>query len=962
MAIPADRPHPDALNPDLVGRRAELARAQNALDVAASGRPVALLIEGVIGIGKTTVLNAVAEMALVSGFHVGRAAASGLEKELPFTVMRQLFEDVLSATDTESILEAAGPLARAALGGGAADPLDDYEEMALHQTFQGLHRLIAALTERAPLCLAVDDLQWVDVPTLRWLNYLVRRTVRLPLLVVMSRTSGVYPDDPLLVAELDIYAERIKLGGFTDDDVATYTERMLGRPAAAEFAATSVEVTGGNPFVLRQVLTSMRHSATPPDEYAAHRLSQFDPEELGASVLARLNRQSSRLVRLARVIAVLSPCDLDLAAAVAEMSLPEAADGVRQLAVMGLLAEDERLTFSHTVVQSAVISAISHIQRDEIHAKAALCLRDRQAPDLAVAKHVQRTTRRLGAWAAETLRRASDTSVTDGDPVSGASFLSRALREDIPTELRKDLLTRLGLAETYFDPHQAVVHLEEAMENLDDPASVFKVAYRLAQVLYLDARPDEARDMLRRAIEKIEPIDQGIAKQLRLALRVTVPMQREERDRLDSVEPADLDSARREGGARGRTLAALVAEVASNTGEDIELSRKAALTALSGGVGPIMHDPQRLVATIDALIRADEFDLALRYCTQTTIEAKRQGLVLLSVLGHTMRSRVYRQCGSLTEAIADARLAVTGAQDAKVHARHFSFVYTTEALIRALLHLGDLDAAQAAIEPIGLVGTLPRSWHHACLLHTRGILRMQLGDIEGALADQLECGERLTSWGAPNPAHRSWRSYAAIAHLKLGRKEEALNLASEELELARRWKAPSSLARALLTVGMVTDRGGPGALPWLLEAVAAVSRSPARLLSTQVWLELGLTRWRIGQHEAAREDLAQARLLAEQCGVVPVLDALAKLPTDAVGPAEPVPARTLPSASVLPLTPHEYRVAGLVAAGNSNDEIAQKLNVSRRAIEFHLTNIYRKLGVRRRTQLSAALAAFSGED
>ncbi|GAA3677635.1 hypothetical protein GCM10022267_75590 [Lentzea roselyniae] len=937
--------------PELVGRRKELDRVAATLDGAEANAPAVLLLEGVTGIGKTTLLNAAADIARARGFQVGKASASRLEKELPFAVTRQVFEDVLgdlTGDEIEAVIRTAGSRGYGVINATPADPLNGFEDMDVHQAFQGLHRLISALSRRGPLCFIVDDLQWTDVPSLRWLNYLVRRVVRMPLAVMMSRTTGVYPDDPLLVAELDFYAERLKLGGFADDEIAMLTQQLLGAEPSPGFVAACAETTGRNPFILNHLLTTMRHRAARPDESAARDLSHHGPEDLGDSVLARLNRQSPVLVRIARIIAVLEPPGIELTAAVAEVGHPEAADAVRQLIGMGMLVDQGRPKFTHSMIQTAVVNAVSHTERDELHARAARHLHEVQAPDLLVAKHVRRTTAKLGSWAAATLGRAADLAVVDGDAVTGAGMLSRALKEDIAPDLRKDLLIRLGLAETYFDPHQAAVHLTDAMEYLVDPEAILSVACRLAQVLYLDARYDEARDVLTRSIEKVDPVDPIVADQLRLALRVTVPAPHPE---AGDITPNEMDSSWRDGGPRGRLIAALIADDLGNSGEDLKLCREAALVALSGGIGPIMNDPQRLLAAVNSLLRTDEFELALRYSNEVVLEAHQQGIGLLSVLGYTLRSQVHLQVGSLADAATDARLALSADRQSGVHPRHFSHVQTIEALVRALVWLGDVQGARDAIESIGLVGALPRSWQHTALLHARGVLRMALGDVEGTLADQLECGERLVAWGAPNPAYRPWRSHAALAQIKLGKPQQALDLALEELELARRWGAPSTTGRALLTVAAAT--GDAASVPWLTEAATLLEHSPARLVRARVLFELGKTRWKLGQREVARDHLAQAKVLAESCGSVPLLAELAILPAEAVTRSEALP--SVPASTTAALTPHEFRVASLVVAGNSNDEIAQKLYVTRRAVEFHLTNIYRKLGVRRRTQLPSAL-------
>ncbi|WP_434444371.1 ATP-binding protein [Lentzea sp. E54] len=953
MTSHANQPQTSANAPGLVGREAELDRVRHLLELASKGKPAFVLFEGALGIGRTAMLDAVAEMAESLGFQVGKASASKAERQIPYGVAQQLFEGAFadfSERTTEDHPSVVSPLTYEPVARAAVDPLDARGEMEDHRVFQRLLRLIVAAASRRPLCLILDDLQCADLPTVRWLNYLARRRpTRLPLVVVISRMSGAQPEDPILVAELEMHADRVRLAEFTPETIESHVKNLLGEAPTAEFVEACKRATGGNPFVLSELLRSMLHKSAAPETATASNLQEFTLEGLGKCVLARLNRQSARLVQLAKTIAVLEPCALDLAASVGGMSVPEVADDVLQLINMGLLnADSDNPAFEHVLVQKAVTSAVGHEERDQMHARAVRYLREMQAPDALMAKHIQQTTESLGVWAALVLQKAAESAIAAGDPAIAAGLLSRALHEDIPTALRNDLLAKLGITKDYSDPLQALAHLDRVSGDPGDPDAFTQVACRRAQLLYIDNRYDEANEVLSKAIAEMDSANPRIAHHLRLALRVTapapVPAEVE-------VEPEDLDAVQEEGGAHASKHASLIAQVAMIRGKYLDLSRRAALVALSGGVGQTIDDPGCIVATIDALRCADEFDLALRYCNETMAEADRLGLGLMSPLSRAMRSQINRQRGLIVEAVSDARIAVAACQDSYTRPQHCLVVFTTEVLIRALIDRGDLREARDLFEPIGLVSPLPRSWQHTFLLHTRGILRLQLGDVDGALTDQLECGARLSSWGVSNPAFLPWRSYAALAQLRLGRRQEALDLVLEELELARRWTSPSSIARALLSVGLVT--GGPAAIPWLQEAEEILRNSPARSLRCQVLVELGAARWKHGHREAARENLLEAKLLGEQCGAMPALAALAKLPEEAVGQSKSF--GILPAATALPLTPREFRVAELVAAGNSNDEVAVKLSVSRRAVEFHLTNIYRKLGVRRRTQLSSTL-------
>ncbi|MCG8919757.1 LuxR C-terminal-related transcriptional regulator [Actinokineospora sp. PR83] len=911
--------------------------------------PAVVLVEGTTGAGKTTLLGEVADVARARGFQVAGAVTSTLDRFMSFSVVRQLFEDLTAGPEACAVESIIGVDPGAADRSGADRwAAADFDGLATHQTYYELYQLVSGLADRGPVCFIVDDLQWADVSSLRWLNYLMRRATKLPLAVLLGCTTGVYPADPLQIAEMQIYATRVRIGGFTTEDLSRFAELVLGRAPEPGFTEACHAATGGNPLALRHLLSTMAESSAHPGAAVPETPASYGVQELGESVLARLLRESDRLVRLARTIAVVEPPELGLAAEVAGMTLPDAADGVRLLVRMGLMTGAEKPAFTHSVIKDAIANSITRAARDGLHARTAASLHASRARAAFVARHVQCTTSKLGGWAADALLQAAEELLDDGDATTAASFLTRALHEDVPNELRTKLLIKLGHAESFFDPRLAATHLKQALENVEEPELLLDATSLLSRALYLDGRYEEARGALSESMARMCASAPEFSAQLRLALRVTLPTEEsEEHNVVADRFPVDW----RRGGARGRGLAALIAEDLGNRGEDLTTCREAALVALSAGAVSIMQDPQRMMAAINSLIRTNELELALRYSSEVILEAHRRKLDLVFVLGHALRSRVHFHRGALAQSVVDARLALAKAQQMDLHRHHPGHVWSVDALLSALLHLGDVEAARELVEPIGRASPLPSSWHHTSLLHGRGHLRMQSGDGVGALADHLECGRRLKSWGAPSPAVLPWRSYAAVAHLHLGQAPEALELAFEELELAKKWTSAPSLARALLTVGIAT--GGAAALPWLVEADHVLRDAQALLLRATVLVELGTTRWHHGQRELAREELAQAKVAAERCGSSPLLTKLAELPPEAVGRPDAPPATAVPAGS--PLTPREHRVASLVAAGDSNDEVARKLSVSRRAVEFHLTHVYRKLGIQRRTQLAAML-------
>ena len=153
--------------PLLLERDAELARLSSLLEKACAGSGAVVTISGPAGIGKTQLLAAAHRLAADRGFRSLRARGRELEADMAFSVVRQLLEQpVLSASAGERRRLLAGP-ARAGAGalGLAAGDSPASEFAAVH----GLYWLCANLAERKPLLLTVDDLHWVDGPSLSWL-------------------------------------------------------------------------------------------------------------------------------------------------------------------------------------------------------------------------------------------------------------------------------------------------------------------------------------------------------------------------------------------------------------------------------------------------------------------------------------------------------------------------------------------------------------------------------------------------------------------------------------------------------------------------------------------------------------------------------------------------------------------------------------------------------------------------
>ena len=265
------------------------------------------------------------------------------------------------------------------------------------------------------------------------------------------------------------------------------------------------------------------------------------------------------------------------------------------------------------------------------------------------------------------------------------------------------------------------------------------------------------------------------------------------------------------------------------------------------------------------------------------------------------------------------------------------------------LERGEIEAAERAAERDG---TGRRAGGPALLRplpgQPRAAARRPGRDYAG-LEDLLRCGARLHA-----PRHRragDWRPFAAQALAEVGESERAAALAHEQIELARGLGASGALGRALRTAG--TAIGGDEGLAHLEEAVKVLHHSPARLEHAHALADLGAELGGAGGGARAARCFAWRVQEATSCGA----DALAERVRGELGAGGGRPAR-LQVTGVDALTPAERRVCVLAAAGDlTNRDIAQRLFVTEKTVELHLTSAYRKLGIRSRFQLASALAA-----
>src|SRR3954462_4407372 len=316
----------------LLERDEELRELDLLLDEALDRRRGRLvLVEGPPGIGKPRLLDALRPRARERGAVVVSARASELDRDFPFGVVRQLFEPTVARERTE-LLEGAASRARPLFD--AAPASDAAAEPPAVELFHGLYWLVANLAERAPLLLTIDDIHWADAASLRFVQFLVPRLEELPVLVALaSRIEEPGYDHGVIDALVtDPLARVLRPAPLGDDAVATLVGSALGRTPDAAFSEACTEATGGNPFLLRELLHELAGDGVEPAAEAVPVVSQLAPPTVARAVLLRLARLGDEAAALARALAVLGDgTPLHRVSALAGLSQDEAAQAATAL-------------------------------------------------------------------------------------------------------------------------------------------------------------------------------------------------------------------------------------------------------------------------------------------------------------------------------------------------------------------------------------------------------------------------------------------------------------------------------------------------------------------------------------------------------------------------------------------------------------------------------------------------------
>lgn len=878
---------------DLVGRDEQLATIAEALTAILDGRSRVVAVQGDAGAGKTALIRTA--VAAATDLTAVVLHADELLSDVPFAALQ--------------------PFVHVPIDAG---------------TFEGARAVLSRLAELAPVVLVVEDLHWADVPSRQALAIAAGRLDNEAVaLVVSSRPEHAGADDGWARLRGDpSRCTRIVVGALDDDAViALAATRGIELDRAA--ARRLVEHTGGNALYTTTLLDDV-----PADVLVRPGRVLPVPAELSAVVGARLDVLSPDTVRLFDALAVLGrPTPLPTISSLAALG---DADAAMEAALATRFVEwrhDDtglpQVAFAHPLLRLAVYEAMPLTRRRELHRSAAQVSDNRSALAHRVAA-ADRVDEALAAQleaevpavrhrdgttaAAQVLRWSSDLSA---DPAArerrllGAAILlgadDDAALDDYrqPVEACADSPARdlvLGhLAWRAGDFGEATHRLERAAAATDDDVAV-PALIRLAAQQSVFARGAAVVEAATAAIDR--GITDELTERRAWALRA-------------------LGVAQRDGAVAGLEL---LHERLPGAAKDSALID----APLLGARGTLRSYALRPTAALD--------DLAVVIARPSaTLQARRRA--------HVDVAQCQLAVGRWDEAVVNARLSLELSDDQHQFERSVAHqVLATVAAAR-----GDFDAAAghvAIAQQVSAAYTAPETALAARLAATALALARGADELVAVAASSTNVTPMLSMLAVPHPA--------ALARLAADDVDGAEALAARLESDGRERRLDVAAAVADLRGRIAARRGDPTtAGQHFAVAVGATTPDTPVLIAAGIRLAHGrLLRSQAKRHEAL-DELRTARELYAALGAAAYLERVDQELSDA-GLSRPTKRR---DRSPLDFTPREQDVVTLVVQDRTNREIANELFISEKAVEYHLRNVYGKVGVSSRRELRSRLAA-----
>jgi DNA-binding CsgD family transcriptional regulator len=898
---------------DIVGREVELASVHAFLERPAES-PVALVLEGEAGIGKSTLWLAGVEAALERGFRVLVSRPAEAERGLTHAGLGDLFENVL-----ESVLPALPAPRRHALEVALlveADP-EGLDPRTLGVAVRSALEVLAA---EGPVVLAIDDVQWLDPSSASALAFALRRLDEKSLLLLLARRLGEGAETPDLEQAIPAdRVERLHFGALSLGAIHQLLQEHLELKLPRATLLRVHETSGGNPFYALELARALGADVDLTQPLRV-------PESLEGLVRARIDKlpRATQESLLLAAAAGRPSAELFASLDVTEPVLD------RALAARVIEQTDGTIRFTHPLLASVVYHGVSADERRRAHGRLALVVAD----PLDRARHLALSTESPDTQIAGVLEEAAALASTRGAPIAAAELAEHALRLTPPgahSDRRRRALTGARV-------QRSAGEWTRARRILADLLAERRAGSWRAEALVLLAELESvgrSAPLLEEALREVPSpaLQSEIHCRLAWATRFK-PSSDHARVALELAEQLDDDVLRR----RARAVQAILAWFAGEGEAPEDLPARARdFPSAVGGEQLVREATLAVVNTLAPFPKRDE----ARALLEREYEKWRE----------RDEPKSSRALWGLAWVEFWAGRWALGA-DYAAHARDIAVQYGLEVpqdhLPSAVIavHRGQLELArehseralELSQEQFGL-----RPPQHMAVL---GLVARWSGDPAGAL-DWLGKAERQAAafrWGEPTV--RWWCGDQIELLLELGRIQDAIRVLdvweADAARVAREWVlAHATRCRGLVAAAQgEVDRAGS----LLGRAVAQHTEVGDPFGTARASLVLGIVRRRARKKRGAREAIQAALDGFEQLGASIWVEK-ARSELGRIGGRKREEG----------LTPAERRVAALVAEGRTNREVAAALFVTERTVASHLSHVYSKLGVRSRTELARRL-------
>jgi DNA-binding CsgD family transcriptional regulator len=903
---------------NLTGRRRERGVLDELVVAVRAGESRALVLYGDAGVGKTALLDDVAEHA--AGCRVARAAGVQSEMELAFAGLHQLCAPI--ADRLESLPAPQRDALRTALGISAGAAPDSF--------LVGLAvlNLLSEVAEAQPVIGLVDDWQWVDHASAQVLAFVARRLSAESVGMIIA--ARVPSPDLVRLPELAVR-------GLREVDARTLLDSVLTGPLDTRVRDQIVAETEGNPLALVELPRGLS-----PAELAggfgipgAVALEHSIEETFRRRVLT-LPDATQKLLLIAAADPTGDPALVWKAAAALEVA-PEAAIPATEA---GLAEFGTRVRFRHPLVRSAAYWSASAQEQRQVHRALAEVTDPWIDPDRR-AWHRAQASPGPDEEVAEELERSAGRAQARGGLAAAAAFLERAATltpEPARRAGRALAAAQASIQAGGFDTARDLLAMAD-LGPLDDFERA-RVDLASAQLAFVTNRGRDAPPLLLKAAKRLEAIDVDLSRATYLdAMSAAVYA-----GRLASPGGGVMDVARAARAApRPQRLRVPDHFLDGFTTICIEGHRagvpmlREGLTAMRAGL-PAEEELRCLNPAITAAIRTFD-DEAWDVATARHLElARAAGAITELPVALISRAYFLLYAGDLTAA-ASLTYETQQIKDAT------GTILADQGLFALGAFRGDEPGTRAVIEaalrdvrePGRGVGIMLAEWAHA-------ILDNSLGHSSDALA----AAERATA-SAADPGGTSWPFVELIeAAARSGKLEIASRGLERVAEVASASGTPWALGIKARSSALLTE--GRPAEDLYRESISLLGRTRVRTDLARAHLLYGEWLRRQGRRVDAREQLHTAHHMFEAMGMAAFAER-ARRELEATG--ERARKRTIIRDAEL--TAQEAQIARLARDGLSNPEIGTRLFISPHTVQYHLRKVFTKLGITSRNQLDHAL-------